>query len=164
VLTAKTVDQKLIDAVKLEWKPKPEEVVIDQAETFFTNRRESICPMTKCSLMKEDCKTPSTSKNVKIEDKWPFKITTNQQSILGYEDGFCLECFIGEDKTISKPFKLSQTSKCLTTLNAKKDPFSPVYFDFSAVILDKHNIGNGYKTFFKNTDDINCPVDKCEVL
>ena len=39
-----------------------------------------------------------------------------------------------------------------------------VYFDFSPLVLDKHNIGNGYETYFNNTDEINCPVDKCEIL
>ena len=39
-----------------------------------------------------------------------------------------------------------------------------VYFNFSPLVLDKHNIGNGYTTYFNNTDEINCPVNKCEIL
>lgn len=164
VLTSKTIDQKLFDSKKLEWKKEPTKVTIDNAESFFNNRRESICPITKCTLMKEDCKTKNTNKNVKISDKWPYEITTDQQSILGYETGFCLECWVGDQKTQSKPFKLTQTSKCLTTLSASKSPFSMKYIDFSPLVLDKHNLGNTYKEFFDNKDTKNCPVDKCEVL
>jgi len=77
VLSSKTVNQKTLDSKMLEWKPKPTKVTIDNAETFFNNRRESICPITKCNLMKEDCKTKNANKNVKLSDKWPYEITTD---------------------------------------------------------------------------------------
>lgn len=86
--------------------------------------------MKSCKLMKEDCKTPSDNKNVKMSKKWPFEITTDQQSILGYDDGFCLECYVGDQKSISKPFKLSQTSKCLTTLKTSSTKFPLKYINF----------------------------------
>ena len=46
--------------------------------------------MTSCKLLKGDCKTPSTNKYVKLNETWPFNITTDQQSILGYNESFCL--------------------------------------------------------------------------
>lgn len=96
---------------------------------------------------------------------WPFKITTDQQSILGYDDGFCLECQIGDQKSISKPFKLAQTSKCLTTLTSNPVAFQHKYLDFQPdVTTDDKYIGKSYKAFFTNTDTINCPVEKCEVM
>jgi hypothetical protein len=104
--------------------------LIEDAEYFFKNSRESICPMKSCSLLKYDCKTKSDNKNVKMSEKWPFEITTDQQSILGYEDGFCLECYVGDQKSISKPFKLTQTSKCLTTLKPSSVKFPMKYIPF----------------------------------
>lgn len=99
VLSTKEIDQSKFDKLNLMWQPKPTTVEITDAEYFFSNKRQSICPMTSCKLLKEDCKTPSTNINIVLSGVWPFNITTNQQSILGYkDDGFCVECMIGDQK------------------------------------------------------------------
>ena len=89
-MTVKDVKQDHFDKLGLKWQPKPTKVEITDAEFFFKNARTSICPMTSCTLLKGDCKTPSTNKYVKLSDTWPFNITTDQQSIQGYNDSFCL--------------------------------------------------------------------------
>lgn len=93
----------------MKWHKVPTETDITTAEFFFSNKRQVICPMTKCTLMKEDCKTPDTAnKDIQVDDKWPFKVTSNQQSILGYKDRkVCLKCEVGEQKQSSQVFQLT---------------------------------------------------------
>jgi len=130
VLSEKDFKQEYFDKKDLKWHPKPKLVNITNAEFFFSNKRASICPMTKCTLLKGDCKTKSTNKDVKMDLKWPYMFTTDQQSILGYNDSFCLECFVGDQKAISKPFNLTQTSKCLTTLKTSDTTFAKKFLKF----------------------------------
>lgn len=132
---------------------------------MFKNSKESICPMTKCTLLNEDCKTKNTNKNFIMSEVWPYKITTDQQSILGYNDTVCLECMIDDQRTVAKPFYLNQYSKCLTTLKASTKAFKYKYIDFNPMTDGSDNIlGVDYKSFFTNTDTVNCPVTNCKVL
>lgn len=82
----------------------------------------------------------------------------------GWEEDVCIECKSEAQVVQYDNYKVKQNpSICLTSLSVK-DPNAKEQFDFMTHSQSSFKIDNIDQILFDNTEPINCPVDRCNLL
>ena len=85
----------------------------------------------------------------------------NQNVVQGYyEAQFCFSCATKSETIYSKPFTLTQESKCESTLVAKSGNGVKTVIAFEG---DDEMAFSSWRRFFNSTDEQNCPVVTCDL-
>ena len=80
------------------------------------------CPITSCTLKSAGCSAKYEGLHVKIAEATPFQLTASVDVIKGYEESVCVECVSKLAKITKDNFKVTQTSKCVSTLSLVDNP------------------------------------------
>lgn len=92
----------------------------------------------------------------------PFSLLSKSNIKDGFEESVCVKCSNGDQESSYDNFKVIQTEMCLTSISKVLNPLSSKTIPWSAKSTFE-NIGNGFGSFFKSSNDIDCPLKQCSL-
>ena len=136
---------------------------VTDSSRLFLNKEPEGCPITKCTLMKKGCSETAVSTNLVIsEEDSVFKIKGKSDVLNGYAEDVCVICENKEVKEQYDGLEVSQPTHCTISLENAEAQLGNQ--ELSYADSGPANLGSsGWKSFFKNTDETNCPLVECQL-